>query len=179
MSTDEIASKRIDIAIIEFNNTVKVVQDFLPISQVESVILEAKGCTIMGEAINIALDKLKERMSLYFSMGTPCYIPWIVMITDGCSTDDISEAAMRLKTQESKGSHGKLKFLSVGISGFDLDTLTELSNKPRILELSNYDYVSLFEWLGNSILGVQCYPTIQYELPSNVRAIRENEIPDE
>lgn len=63
------------------------------------------------------------------------------MITDGCSTDDVSEATSRIRKAEARKF---LKFWSVGTSGYDLATLVKLSNKPRVLELLNNDYVSFF-----------------------------------
>ena len=64
-SLDELAQKRVDIAIIEFNDTVRVVQDFTPLPQLQPVTLSATGCTAMGEAINVAIDKVKERNRFY------------------------------------------------------------------------------------------------------------------
>ena len=94
---DELAQKRVDIAIIEFNDTACVVQDFTPLPQLQPVSLSAAGCTAMGEGINLAIDKVKERNRFYASMGTPCFKPWIFMITDGVPTDDISAARQRIK----------------------------------------------------------------------------------
>lgn len=82
-SMDELARKRVDVAIIEFNDAARVVRGFAPLTKTEPVVLEAKGRNAMGEAINLAIDKIKERNWFYHSMGTPCLKPWIVMITDG------------------------------------------------------------------------------------------------
>lgn len=181
MSTDEVASRRVDIAIIEFNNTVKVVQDFSPISQVEPVTLEAKGCTAMGESINFAIDKIKERNYFYNSMGTPCFKPWIFMITDGEPTDDISVAAERIKLEESKGEQGKLNFWSVGVPGYNSNILVGLSNKHRILEMSNYDFNTLFDWIMDTLFG--CFhPMVSIEPLANilpVKPIKKTEVPDD
>ena len=114
-SMDELAQKRVDIAIIEFNDSARVVQDFTPLPQLQPVTLSATGCTAMGAGINLAIDKVKERNRFYNDMGTPCFKPWIFMITDGAPTDDISAARQRILDEESKGSHGKLKFWAVGV----------------------------------------------------------------
>lgn len=82
-SMDDLAQKRVDIAIITFDDHAQLVQDFTPISQMETKELKTGGCTNMPEGINLAIDKVKERNRFYASMGTPCFKPWIFMISDG------------------------------------------------------------------------------------------------
>ena len=72
-SMDELAQKRVDIAIIEFNDTARVVQEFTPLSMMQPVTLSATGCTAMGAGIELAIDKVKERIKYfqpYFSIRT-------------------------------------------------------------------------------------------------------------
>lgn len=182
-SMNELARKRVDVAIIEFNDTARVVREFTPLIKTEPVLLEAKGCTAMGEAINLAIDKIKERNWFYHSMGTPCLKPWIVMITDGEPTDDISVAAERIKLEESKGEHGKLNFWSVGVDNYNLKVLAKLSEQKHIIELSDCNFTNFFDWLGESIVLISASePGIKVslpDLPDNARPIRKNEIPDE
>ncbi len=182
-SMDELARKRVDIAIIEFNDAARVVREFTPLAKIEPITLEATGCTAMGEAINLAIDKIKERNWFYQSMGTPCLKPWIVMITDGEPTDDISVAAERIKLEESKGEHGKLSFWSVGVDNYNLKVLAKLSEQKHIIELSDYNFMGFFDWLGESIALISASePGIKVslpDLPDNARPIRKNEIPDE
>ena len=151
-SLDELAQKRVDIAIIEFNDTVRVVQDFTPLPQLQPVTLSATGCTAMGEAINVAIDKVKERNRFYASMGTPCFKPWIFMITDGAPTDDISAARQRIIDEESKGAHGKLKFWAVGVPGYSKDVLTSLTKRGIALDEAKFD--GIFNWLSESMVAI-------------------------
>lgn len=151
-SLDELAQKRVDIAIIEFNDTVRVVQDFTPLPQLQPVTLSATGCTAMGEAINVAIDKVKERNRFYASMGTPCFKPWIFMITDGAPTDDISAARQRIIDEESKGAHGKLKFWAVGVPGYSKDVLTSLTKRCIALDEAKFD--GIFNWLSESMVAI-------------------------
>ena len=151
-SMDDLAQKRVDIAIIEFTDVATVVQDFTPISQMEPIQLEAGGCTAMGAAINLAIDKVKERNRFYASMGTPCFKPWIFMITDGCPTDDITMAAQRIQEEENKGSHGKLKMFALGITGYDKDTLFRLTK--RVMALDDTDFSGIFNWMSESMVAI-------------------------
>lgn len=151
-SMDELAQKRVDIAIIEFNDTARVVQEFTPLSMMQPVTLTAGGCTAMGAGIELAIDKVKERNRFYASMGTPCYKPWIFMITDGEPTDDITAARQRIMDEESKGSHGKLKFWAVGVPGYSKDTLTSLTK--RCIALNEANFKGIFDWLSESMVTI-------------------------
>lgn len=149
-SMDEFAQKRVDIAIIEFNDTARVVQDFTPLTQLQPVTLSATGCTAMGAGINLAIDKVKERNRFYNDMGTPCFKPWIFMITDGAPTDDISAARQRIIDEESKGSHGKLKFWAIGVPGYSKEVLTSLTK--RCIALDEANFKGIFDWLSESMV---------------------------
>ena len=152
VSMDEMAQKRVDIAIIEFNNTARVVQDFTPISQMSPPVLQATGSTSMGEGINMAIDLVKERNRFYNELGTPVFKPWIFMITDGGPTDSIESAIQRIQQEESKGTHGKLKFFALGVSGYDKATLFRITN--RVMELSNTDFSGIFNWISESMVAI-------------------------
>lgn len=148
-AADEIAQKRVDVAIVAFDDEPRIELDFTPICQMEPVRLTAGGCTAMGAAINKAIDMVKERNRFYVTLGTQCYQPWIFMITDGHPTDDITEAAERIRTEESKGTHGKLKFFALGVEGYDKETLFKLTK--RVMELDDTDFTGIFNWLSESV----------------------------
>lgn len=172
-SMDELAQKRVDIAIIEFNDSARVVQEFTPLPQMEPVTLSPRGCTAMGEGINLAIDKVKERNRFYAEMGTPCYKPWIFMITDGAPTDNISTARQRILEEEQKGTHGKLKFWAVGVPGYNRSTLTSLTK--RCIELENADFQGIFDWLSESMVTISVSRVdenpVLTDLPENARTI--------
>ena len=83
-------------------------------------------------------------------MGTPCFKPWIFMITDGAPTDDISAARQRILDEESKGAHGKLKFWAVGVPGYNKDVLTSLTK--RCIALNEANFKGIFDWLSESMV---------------------------
>lgn len=172
-STDDLARKRVDIAIVEFNSHARVVQDFVPLPQMQPVELEASGLTAMGEGINLAIDLVKDRNRFYATMGTPCFKPWIFMITDGAPTDDIEEAKARILEEESKGKHGKLKFWSVGVPGYSKETLTSLSK--RVIESEEAAFKDIFNWLSESMVTISVSKVDENpalpDLPENARVI--------
>lgn len=173
VSMDEMAKKRVDIAIVEFNDSAAVVQDFTPISQMSPVTLEAGGITAMGAGINMAIDMVKDRNRFYNSLGTPVYKPWIFMISDGEPTDDIESAARRIQEEENKGSHGKLKFFALGVPGYDKDTLFKLTK--RVMELSDTDFAGIFDWMSESMVSISVSRVGEEvrlgNLPENARVV--------
>jgi uncharacterized protein YegL len=125
------------------------VQDFVSLAEMKPVTLSATGCTAMGAGINLAIDKVKERSHLYDSLGTPRYQPWIVMITDGAPTDDISAARQRVIDEENRGSKGRLKFWALGVPGYSPEVITSLTK--RCMALADTNFEGFFNWLSDSI----------------------------
>src|ERR1041385_9055088 len=62
---DEIASKRVEVAIVEFNTQVRVVQDFVTSENFFPPTLTASGGTDIAGGVNKALDLLRERKRQY------------------------------------------------------------------------------------------------------------------
>ena len=152
-SMDELAKKRVDICIIEFNDTARVVQEFTPISQLEPVNLTARGCTSMGAGINLAIDKVKERNKMYASYGTPVYRPWIFMITDGWPTDDIIDARERIIAEEQKK---RVEFWAVGVPGYDRAAITKLTQRCIEMSGAENEFEVVFNSLSNNIGSIVC-----------------------
>jgi uncharacterized protein YegL len=171
VSLDELAKKRVDIAIVEFNDVARVVQDFTPISEMSPITLQAKGNTSMGAGINLAIDMVKERNRYYNSLGTPVFKPWIFMITDGEPTDDINGAILRIQEEESKGTRGRLKFFALGVAKYDKDTLFKITR--RVMELKDTDFSGIFNWMSESMVAISLSRVDEEakltQLPENAR----------
>src|ERR1043166_9738593 len=80
---DPLASSRVEVAVVTFDNEVKVLQDFVTVDQFEPPTLAASGQTKMGSAIIKALDMIQDRKATYKANGVAYYRPWVFMITDG------------------------------------------------------------------------------------------------
>ena len=173
VAMDELASRRVDIAIVEFNNDARIVQDFTPIAQMEPVTLRATGMTYMGAGIDLAIDMVKSRNQFYNSVGTPVFRPWIFMITDGAPTDDIGNAANRIWEEESKGVYGKLKFFALGVGNYDINTLFQLTN--RVIELTDTNFDGIFNWMSESMVAISVSRVGEEvrlgDLPENARVV--------
>ena len=152
---DATARKRVDIAIITFSNVAQVISDFGPVSSMPVPALEAGGATNMADAIDLAIDMVKNRTHMYQNLGTPCHKPWIFMITDGISTSnprDMQRVAERIKMEETKGSHGRLSFWALGVDDYDSAEMFQLTN--RVIELRNHDFTGIFDWLSESMTAI-------------------------
>lgn len=151
---DELAKKRVEVAIISFDNQVKIMQDFVTADQFEPPALTAQGQTFMGTAINQALDLIAARKSEYRNNGITYYRPWVFMITDGepqGEADRVTEqAARRIQEEENRK---QVAFFAVGVEGANMDRLAQIV--PRTpLKLRGLDFREMFIWLSASMQTV-------------------------
>ena len=84
---DELAAKRVDLAVITFDDSVQINHNFSSIEGFDPPSLTAGGYTTMGDAILKAAEMIEERKQQYKQKGIDFYRPWIFMITDGEPTD--------------------------------------------------------------------------------------------
>ena len=140
----------LDIAIVAFNSEHRIIQEFVPIEYMEPVRLTAGGGTNMSPAIQTAIDMVNERSRFYRRSGTEPYKPWIIMISDGAPQDDITEIVKVIQDME---ENEKLKFFSLGVEGYDSQTLHRLSG-PKVMKLKGYDFSSFFDWVNKSMRSV-------------------------
>jgi len=75
LQQDDLASVRVEVAIISFGSSVSVEQDFITANQFQAPILSPSGTTPMGQAINLALNMIHERKEIYKQNGVPYYRP--------------------------------------------------------------------------------------------------------
>ena len=128
MMMDELAASRVDIAIVAFSSNARVICNWTPLSHF----------------------MVKERRRFYQRMGTPSFQGHIFMITDGMPTDDTTALVQRIKEEESKGPHGKLKWFSCAVPGADEAFLASLSKRKVAVETTDFD--KLFQWIGASLV---------------------------
>lgn len=142
----------LDVAIIEFNSTYSVIQEFTPIEYMKPVSLQARGQTYMKGAIETAIKMLDERSHFYRSMGTEPYKPWIMLLSDGRPFDNIDELASIINY---KADRGQLAFWSVYIPSTEADRgiFHKLSGN-RVFVLNNYDFRGLLDWTHKSMRTV-------------------------
>ena len=147
---DSMTRNILDVAIVEFNSSHQVVQDFVPVEFMEPTSLSARGQTYIVPALKEAIDMVTERSRFYHRSGSQPYKPWIVLISDGLPMDDISGIASEIQQLEDQG---KLKFFSLGVGNYDSKTLHQLSG-PKVMKLKGYDFSGFFDWLNKSMRSI-------------------------
>ncbi len=165
LANDSLASRRVEVAIVTFDSTVEVVQDFVTADQFNPPRLVTGGSTSMAEGINKSLDLIDARKAQYRNNGVSYYRPWVFMITDGAPTDEtvlIQQAAQRVKDAE---RNKRVAFFAVGVEGANLERLKEFSDRAP-LKLAGLNFQELFVWLSASMQRVsQSKPDEQVALP--------------
>ncbi len=150
LKNDELASKRVEIAVVSFNSSVTIASDFTEAGNFTAPLLSADGLTAMGAGINKALDMLEARKTLYKQNGVTFYRPWLFMITDGYPTDVIESAISRSQSMETQK---KVSFYAVGVEEADMRLLAQLT--PRTpLKLKGLAFRDMFLWLSGSMSAV-------------------------
>src|SRR3989442_3935907 len=77
VSKDDLAAKRVDLAVLTFGSAVTVLSQFSSVEDTEVRELEASGSTPMGEAILRAADLIEDRKRQYKAQGIDYYRPWV------------------------------------------------------------------------------------------------------
>ncbi len=154
LAKDPLASRRVEVAVISFNNEVRVVQDFVTVDQFEPPTLTAMGLTHMGSAVHKALDLLNARKAQYRQNGVAYYRPWVFLITDGApqGEDDsiVTQAAQRLSDDEQSK---RVAFFAVGVENADMDRLSKIAVRAPV-KLVGLNFVEMFVWLSASMQRV-------------------------
>jgi len=151
---DPLASKRVEIAVVTFDNEIKVVQDFITVDRFEAPLLQAQGQTFMGGGIHKALDLIQARKNQYRTNGVAYYRPWVFMITDGEPQGEpesvVQSASQRLKTDEGQK---RVAFFAVGVENANMDKLKQMVVRAPV-KLVGLNFVEMFVWLSRSMEAV-------------------------
>lgn len=164
IQADTLASKRAEISVIEFG-PVRTALDFATVPNSFPPTFEAGGVTPMGEAIVKGIASLQERKKQYSASGIAYYRPWLILITDGAPTDEISSAIEAICMGEEAKA---LNFFPIGVQHADMQVLNRLtSGKREALKLNGLNFRELFLWLSASVKSVsQSSPGELVPLPS-------------
>lgn len=154
---DEVALYSAEIAIITFGaKGVVCERDFSGIfGNINAPLFIANGNTPMGEAVNLALDKLTERKQAYKDCGVDYYQPWLVLMTDGQPNGIPQELERSVQRTVELVNSRKLTVFPIGIGrNADLNTLSRYSPNRTPLRLKGLCFKEFFAWLSKSVSAV-------------------------
>ena len=151
---DDLASRRVEVAVVTFASDVEVVRDFVTADAFEAPTLDAGGLTAMAGGITRALDLVAERKAIYKANGVAYYRPWVFMITDGEPQGEpdeaVEQAAQRVRDEEAR-KHVAL--FAVGVQGANMERLSGIVLRTP-LRLRGLDFREMFVWLSASMQRV-------------------------
>lgn len=154
LTKDPLSSRRVEVAIVSFDSSVSLVQDFVTVDKFQPPTLKANGQTFMGTAINKALDMVQARKETYKAHGVLYYRPWVFMITDGEPQGELEEvvqrAAQRIKDEEAKKS---VVFFAVGVESANMVRLQDIVVRAPV-KLRGLDFREMFLWLSSSMSAI-------------------------
>lgn len=167
IKSDEIARYSVELAIVTFNSTIEKISDFSSIDRQSVTLLKAEGWTSMGKGIELSLDLLEQRKKEYSEKGVDYYQPWLVLMSDGEPTDNITTAVSRVQDLSAKK---KLTVFSIAIGdSADISTLKKFSSLKNnlVLKVKSPEYFKeFFEWLSQSVsVASQSVPGDKPSLP--------------
>jgi uncharacterized protein YegL len=149
LMSDNLAKRRVEIAIVEFNSSVRLVQDFITATNFQPPVLKASGLTDMVGGITAALDLIQLRKTKYNQNAVPFYRPWAFLITDG-QVDNYQQVVDRIRCDEEAK---RVAFFAVGVEGANLQCLNQISVRPPKM-LNKLNFKELFLWLSSSMKRV-------------------------
>jgi uncharacterized protein YegL len=153
IKTDDMARKRVEVAIVTFGDTVTVAQDFVIARDFKPPVLGASGGTPMASAVLQAVEMVRARKQQYRDNGLEYYRPWIFLITDGEPTDGQEEWEKAIQAVHEGEKQGHFSFFAVGVEGATMSTLADLSVRPP-LKLQGLAFRALFLWLSKSFHSI-------------------------
>ncbi|HEV2474722.1 MAG TPA: VWA domain-containing protein [Chthonomonadales bacterium] len=151
---DPLSSRRVEVAVVEFNSSVRVLEEFTTVDEFEPPLLAAHGTTHMGTAIHKALDLLQARKAQYRAAGIAYYRPWLFLITDGAPQGEPEEivASASTRVREEEASR-RIAFFAVGVEEADMQRLASIAVRAPV-KLTGLNFGDLFVWLSASMQRV-------------------------
>lgn len=153
---DDDAHDAAEVSIVEFNSGATLIQDYASIERLERIeAIDPSGLTFLGEGVNLALDTLEKRKSVYSGSGVLYYQPWLVLMTDGQPNGSPAELERAIQRVTELVAAKKLTVFPIGIgSDADMAVLARFSPNRPPLRLQGLKFKEFFEWLSKSVSRV-------------------------
>ena len=155
VSEDTTAAERIEVAVVEFNQSAKVVSPPGLIEDFEVPQFVLGPSTFMVEGLNKGIELLDARVNWYRQTNQSFFQPFLVLITDGepNGPGSIPEIANTIKNRVNhQDLKSKFFFRAFGVDGANRKQLEQIATNPEeVLMVKGTDFGSLFRYLSTSI----------------------------
>lgn len=133
----------LDVSIVEFNSTGRVLQEFVPVEYMGYVCFVTSGTSDLNNGLRMAIDRILERHRVYHKIGTLYYVPWLVLITDNGMPDaHIEDIAEKISGLEKKDI---LRLFVMGTKGSNIDNLRDLWIGKRVVHFDECVLRTMFD----------------------------------
>lgn len=151
---DESIKYGLELCIITFGENVEVIEPFSLVLDRKIPKIKASGNTLLGTAVNKALDLLEDRKALYRQYGIDYFQPWLIIMTDGASYGE-SKKLLANAQQRSRELEriNKLRVFPVAIGKkVKKDSLANFSCRPNpVFSSETSKFSKFFALLAQSI----------------------------
>ncbi len=107
------------------------------------------GLALLENSLQLGFDELYKRLSELNYDGVQCFKPWLILLSDGQSYENIDLAVTKLKDLY---QNGKLTYFPFLLSSNKIDErLDELKNVKKPISILNNQYDQLFMWMYETV----------------------------
>lgn len=170
--SEEIKTLGLEVAIVTFNDTVTVVENFVPMKESKwqtNLPKFGTGQTYMGEAAMTSLDLIEARRAKYEQEAKTIYQPWFLMFTDGENNGDkeILEAAIKRANHLEKANKVMTYCFGINDDKPNLSDLKRLNNNHDIYGFEAVQLMAIFkiitDTIANTMTGQTTNPKYQLD----------------
>lgn len=154
---DSVAKQRVDLTVVTFDSTVRVVREFGLIAGGDMPALTAQGTTKLVDGVRKGVALLKDRIDWYFQTGQDCYRPYLIVITDGAPDPGQDVQGLKGELQAlagsgydspaKKGHPRKFNVFTIGVDGASPASL-EAFSPTAPLALKSTNFREFFKYMG-------------------------------
>lgn len=143
----------VEICVLKYSDDVKVVSNFKLVNEETIINLEANGSSVLGTAVNTAIELIDNRKLIYKKNGTPYYKPWLVLLSDSKSSNESNDILTSVISKCNKlENNNKIIVFPIGIGeNADYSILNKFSSRHRALRINNLKFNDFFKWLSREL----------------------------
>ena len=141
-NTDSNIQSALDFAIIQFSDSFSVLEGLPDENNMELSQSLSRNVSYYSGPIREALRMTDEHSRSH----SQTYKPWVIMITSGEPSDDITAVAEEVQNMQSAD---RLRFMALGVLDYNATILKKLTDV--VFRQKGTDFASFFEWMCNSI----------------------------